>query len=140
MLKCAICGSLVQDDSPTCGVCGSSRLYGPGKILQPPETEAPLPTRRIGSWVILKTVLVLTISVGFLVGGFIFTFSEKSALFYLAGSFMIFFGGVALLAALSAFGGGTLRYRSRLRRSEQYSRWADLEQDKREKEKMSGPR
>lgn len=136
MLKCADCGTLVQDGTTVCGVCGSSRVYPPSQILESNQNFQLRPVK--GSRT--KAFLILAISVALLAGGFAISVSSgyafgsaTSLAVSLIGLFMIVFGFVMLIGAVSGSIGGGFRYRTGLRHSGEAMRRADQERERREK-------
>lgn len=106
-LKCANCGSLSQDESPKCGVCGSRQVY--------PQEQLPLnlvkqaPFRRRGR---ARAILVLIIGIVAVVEGAILAFLPIAPTLTVLGFFIMMVGAVILLMATGVFSGTP--YRSRL--------------------------
>lgn len=93
LLKCADCGTLVQEDKTSCGFCRSTQLYPSERTIQPVTFQLRPADRD-------RTRLILVLVVGAAI------FTEGAALAILpilpgltvVGFFLMLFGAVVLLA------------------------------------------
>ena len=108
MLKCADCGTLVQDNSKSCGLCTSTRLYSAERTFQPLAAQRLRPAGRSRG----RVILVLVIGVSILAEGAILAFLPILPSLTALGFFMMLFGAALLLAVTGVFSGTP--YRSRV--------------------------
>jgi hypothetical protein len=125
VLKCATCGTLVQEDKTFCGLCGSTRLYPAVRTLQPITSQQLRPAGRGRS----RAVLVLVVGVATVAEGAMLAFLPIFPTLTVVGFFMMMFGTVFLLAVTGVFSGTP--YRSRMLNR------ADRELKRREKKRYS---